>query len=273
MTSALDAALSGMLEQQRNIELIANNLSNVNTTGYKRASVHFQDVLNTAEILAALRGQLPAGQTADSSAGVQSTSVRRSFAQGTLVPTERSLDFAVAGDGFFRLRQADGTFAYARDGSFQQGVDGRITSTHGYFLDPPMQLPAVFSDLRLEADGTVTVRRPFTEAEVAALKPGDPRDGVREQVGRIQLFRFPNPGGLTSAGQNLYHESAESQAAIEGAPGVEGMGLVRSGWLEASNVDVAEEMTALTLASRTYQLNLTAYRTIDEMLRQAGQLP
>ncbi len=272
MTSSLDAALSGLLEQQRSLELIANNLANVNTTGYKRAQVHFQDVLDTAQILAALRGELPPAD-ASTSAGVQSSTLRRTFTQGPITPTQRELDFAIEGDGFFRLALPDGSFGYTRDGTLQLGADGRVTSAHGYPLEPPITLPPVYRDLRVESDGSITVRRPLTEAELAGLRPDQPRDGVRENVGTLQLVRFANTDGLSALGENLFAETAESQAPIEGQPGIDGMGFVRSGFLEASNVDVAEEMTAMTLASRSYQLNLTAYRTIDEMLRAAGQLP
>jgi flagellar basal-body rod protein FlgG len=272
MTASLDAALSGMLEHQRNMELIANNLANVNTTAYKRVGVHFQDLLNTAELLAATRGELPAGETVETSAGVQSTGTSRSFAQGSLTPTGRTLDLAISGDGFFRVLMDDGSVAYTRDGTFSQGVDGRITTADGYTLEPAITLPSVYTDLKLDADGTIRVKRPLTESEVAALEPGDARDGIRETVGQVTLVRFPNASGLTSIGSNLFVESVESQAPIEGQPGVEGMGTVVSGWVEGSNVDIAEEMTNLTFANRAYQLNLTAYRTIEEMLRQAGQI-
>src|SRR5437762_4631664 len=135
MSSSLDAAVSGMIEQQRNLELIANNLANVNTTGYKRLSVHFQDVLNNVTAL------VTDPNAALSGAGVVSTAVTRSFGQGSLTPTGRGLDFAISGDGFFRVTLEDATPAYTRDGTFVIGVDGRLTTADGYLLDPPITVP------------------------------------------------------------------------------------------------------------------------------------
>ncbi len=272
MSGSLDAAYSGMIEQQRNMELIANNLANVNTTGYKRVKIHFEDLLDAAKLQAAAKGELPAGETAASSLGVATTGFTRDFDQGSLTPTGNPLDFAISGDGFFKVQYGDGKVAYTRDGSFQIGVDGRLTTPSGYAIDPSVSLPLTWDDMKVDGQGGITVRQPLSKEEIAALKPGDARDGKRVEVGKISLVRFPNPAGLTSIGQNLFLESAESQAPIDGTPGVDGMGGVYSGWLEASNVDVAEEMVNLTFANRGYQLNVTTYQTIQEMLRKAGEL-
>jgi flagellar basal-body rod protein FlgG len=272
MSGSLDAAYSGMIEQQRNIELIANNLANVNTTAYKRVKIHFEDLLDAAKLAAAARGELPAGEAPASALGVATTGFTRDFEQGSLTPTGNPLDFAISGDGFFRVQYGDGEFAYTRDGTFRLGVDGRLSTSGGYVVDPPVSLPLTWDDMKVDAQGTISVRRPLTEAEIAGLKPGDPRDGRRETVGTVALVRFPNPAGLTSIGQNLFAESPASQAPIEGVPGVDGLGTVYSGWLEAANVDVAEEMTNLTFANRGYQLNVTTYQTIQDMLRRAGEL-
>ncbi len=272
MSGSLDAAFSGMIEQQRNMEVIANNLANVNTTGYKRVKIHFEDLLDTAKIAAAARGELPAGESPTSSLGVATTGFTRDFQQGSLTPTGNPLDFAISGDGFFRVQHGEGEVAYTRDGTFRIGVDGRLATSGGYPLDPPVSLPLTWDDMKVDAKGSISVRRPLSQDEIAGLKPGDPRDGKRVVVGNVTLVRFPNPSGLTSVGQNLFTESAESQAPIEGIPTVEGMGQIYSGWLEAANVDIAEEMTNLTFANRGYQLNVTTYQTIQEMLRKAGEL-
>jgi len=262
MSTSLDAAVSGMVEQQRNLELISNNLANVNTPGYKRLSVHFQDVLSDAV----------AGDNTGGGSGVRTSAATRSFGQGSLTPTGRDLDFAISGDGFFKVKLEDGTAGYTRDGTFFVGVDGRLTTANGYILDPSITVPLVYSDLKVDGEGNVSVRRPLTDAEMAALKPGEPRDGKRETIGQFKLVRFPNPVGLTSVGQSIFVETEASQAPIEGTTGVEGMGSVYAGWLESSNVDIALEMSNLSLASRSYALSFTAFKTIEEMLRQAGQV-
>lgn len=272
MTSSLDAALSGLVENQRNLELIANNLANVNTVGYKRAEVHFQDLLDTTAIVDALNGTLPEDETLATSSGVITNSVSRIFTQGPLLSSDRPLDFAIVGDGFFRVLQEDGTRAYTRDGTFQLDGLGRIVTSDGQPIEPAITMPAGFSDLRISIDGEMTVLRAYTQTELDALGPDESRSGIRETVGQIQLTRFVNPAGLVSIGANLFVETEESLAPIDALPGETGMGIVRNGWVEGSNVQLAREMTQLVIASRAYQINLVAYQTIDEMLKEANQL-
>ncbi len=271
-TWSLDAARSGMLSQQRNLELIANNLANVNTTGYKSAKMHFQDVLDASEILDVLNGSAPADGELSASSGVEVAGVSRDLAQGTLRPTDRQLDFAVVGTGYFRIRVDDGVTAYSRDGVFGLDGDNNLVTQSGYFVEPGLDLPVDFSEMRIGVDGTVTVVRPQTQAELDSLPPEAPRDGIRVEVGRIGLTRFVNPGGLESIGENLFQATEESQGPIDGFPGEDGLGEVFSGWLEASNVDIATEMTSLVLATRAYQLNVSAYQTLEQMLSDANQL-
>ncbi len=269
VTLSIDAAISGMVEQQRNIELIANNLANVNSAGYKRAKIHFQDVLNTAAVFSSLAGN---AETPASSAGVATAGITRDFSQGSLQPSGREMDFAIAGDGFFRVKLDDGTFAYTRAGMFSLDGTGRVVTVSGELLDPPLQLPPRFRDLRIDDVGVISVTRDLTPEELEALGPYEPRDGKRVIAGQIDIYRFPNPGGLAAIGNSRFRETPESQAAIEGKPGSNGMGIVYSGWLEASNVDIATEMTGLVIAKRGYQLNLVAYKTIEEMLSKVNQV-
>lgn len=272
MTSSLDAALSGMLAHERGIDLIANNLANVNTSGYKRAVVHFQDMLDSAQVLAALNGEVPPGGALVTSSGVATTDVVRDFATGPLQATGRDLDFAIAGDGFFRVRQDDGSLAYTRSGNFSLDANRRLVTANGQVLEPELVMPLGYHGMAVDRDGTVTAMRPYTEAELAALDPGAMTDGVREEIGQLTLTRFPNPAGLDAIGRNLYLETERSQGPIDGAPGTDGLGEVHRGFLEAANVDLATEMTMLVLTSRAYQLNLNAYRTIEQMLSSANQL-
>ncbi|TAJ18026.1 MAG: flagellar hook basal-body protein [Dehalococcoidia bacterium] len=270
MSLSIDAAISGMVEQQRNIELIANNLANVNSAGYKRAKIHFQDVLNTAAVFSSLSGggeQQPA-----SSAGVATAGITRDFSQGSLQPSGRDMDFAISGDGFFRVKLDDGSYAYTRAGMFTLDGSGRVVTVSGEVMDPALQLPPRFRDLRVDDVGVITVTRDLTQEELDALGPYDPRDGKRIVAGQMTLFRFPNPTGLAAIGNSRFKATPESQEAIEGKPGDEGMGVVYSGWLEASNVDIATEMTGLVIAKRGYQLNLVAYKTIEEMLSKVNQV-
>ena len=141
MTSSLDAALSGMLMHEHGLDLIANNLANVNTSGYKRAVVHFQDVLNSAQVLAVLNGQVPPDGALSTSAGVGATTVTRDFTTGPLQPTGRDLDFAISGDGFFRVRQDDGSIAYTRSGAFNMDGNRRLVTSSGQVLDPDLVMP------------------------------------------------------------------------------------------------------------------------------------
>jgi flagellar basal-body rod protein FlgG len=271
MALSLDAAVSGMIQQQRNIEAIANNLANVNSTGYKRVKIHVQDILNSSAVFAALTGTV-AQDDVSASAGVSTAAMTRDFSQGTLQPTSRQMDFAINGDGFFRIRLDDGSTAYTRSGIFLLDGEGKVTTASGELLDPPLQLPPRFTGLRIEVNGEVSVIRDYTDEELANLGPFDPRDGIRVAVGQIELARFSNPAGLESIGNSRYRETPESQPPIFGEPGADGMGTVFSGWLEASNVDIATEMTGLVMAKRGYQLNLVAFRTIEEMLSQANDV-
>lgn len=269
MPLSIDAAISGMVEQQRNIELIANNLANVNSAGYKRMKIHFQDVLNTATAFSSVAaGQAPPAN----SAGVATAGVSRDFTQGSLQPSGRDMDFAISGDGFFRVKLDDGSFAYTRAGMFTVDGTGRVVTLSGELLDPQLQLPPLFRGLSIDDSGQVMVTRDFMDEELATLGEFEPHDGKRVVAGQLLLYRFPNPQGLAAIGNSRYAETPVSQAAIEGKPNENGMGAVYSGWLEASNVDIATEMTGLVIAKRGYQLNMVAYKTIEDMLTKVNHV-
>ena len=272
MAVSLDAALSGLLQQQRNIELIANNLSNVNTAGYKRVEVHFEDVLDTVQILEVLQGERIVGD-ADVPSGTLTDAVDRSFEQGPLLPTGRQLDFTIIGEGLFAVRLEEGGTAYTRAGNFLLDANGNLVTQDGLPLEPPITLPDGWRDLEIGSDGTVSVLRPATQAEIDAAPDGLAFDGIREDVGQLQLSRFDNPQWLASLGANLYVATAESGAAITGAPNSDELGGVVSGVLEGSNVELASEMSSLIIASRAYQMNLRAYQSVEEMLSGVNQMP
>ncbi|MEZ4502190.1 MAG: flagellar hook-basal body complex protein [Dehalococcoidia bacterium] len=272
MTISLDAALSGLLEQQRSMENIANNIANANTTGYKRLRIHFSALLDSAQIIQALNGEIPTTD-ATTAGGVETASVERVFQQGTLQESPSMLDFAIVGPGLFRVTLEDGSPGYTRDGAFHLDASGALVMADGTQLDPPIVLPEATSGLRVGNDGHVYATRAMTEDELAARDPDDVTTTIEEDLGPLTLVRFEHPEALISLGRNIYVDSPDSGPPIEGVAGDPGFGTVTNGFLEASNVEVAEELTQLIAASRAYQINLSAYRTIEEMLRQAGQLP
>jgi flagellar basal-body rod protein FlgG len=272
MTVSIDAALSGMLEHQRKIEMTSNNLANANTTGYKRVSVHFQALLDSAEILQAAQGTIPV-QDATTEGGVGTAAIDRVFEQGTPQPTDSQTDFAIVGPGLFRVALEDGTVAYTRDGSFRVDANRQLVMADGTRLEPAMTLPEVYTSITVDGTGTLFASRPMTAEELAARAPDNRSTVVAVEVGRFSLARFDNPQALLGIGSNLYLATPGSGPAVDGGPGDPGFGDLQGSRLESSNVDMGTELTNLIVASRSFQMNLQAYRTISEMLRQAGELP
>ena len=166
----------------------------------------------------------------------------------------------------------DGSNAYTRDGVFELDGNNNLVTQSGYFVEPTLALAISFRSMEIGSHGTVTVIRDYTQAELDASPSDAPRDGIREDVSRMGIIRLVNPGGLESVGERLFQATADSQPPIVGVPSEDGMCEVLSGWLEASNVSIATEMTQLVLASRSYQLNLSAFKTLKRMLSEANQL-
>jgi flagellar basal-body rod protein FlgG len=272
MTLSIDAALSGMLEHQRKIEMTSNNIANANTTGYKRVSVHFQALLDSAEVLHAVQGTRPVNE-ATTAGGVATSAIDRVFEQGTVQPSESEFDFAIIGPGLFKVALEDGSAAYTRDGTFRIDATRQIVMADGTRLEPAITMPEVYTGVSVDETGRLMAVRPMTEEELAAREPENTSTTVAIEVGRFTLARFENPEALAGIGKNLYIPTFASGPAIEGAPGDAGFGQVANYRLEASNVDMGTELTNLIVASRSFQMNLQAYRTISEMLRQAGELP
>lgn len=271
MPTSLDAALGGMLQQQRNLELIAGNLANVNTIGYKRASVRFQDVLDTATVVKAIEGNFADTENAIAPSEVEFEVIERIYTQGSLIESPQPLDVAVSGRGFFRLKVEDGSFVYSRDGGFRLDAQSRLVTHTGALVDPPITFPPLYANVRVLTDGSVMVRRAYTAEELAALPQGAQINGVDESIGRIGLTRFSNLVAVKSIGNSLYIAD-EGAGVIDGFPGDPSFGVVQGGFLEASNVDVAREMVGLIIATRVYQLNVAAYKTIRDMLDDANEL-
>ncbi|MCL4510610.1 MAG: flagellar basal-body rod protein FlgG [Bacteroidetes bacterium] len=260
MDRALKTAASGMYAQQLNVDAIANNLANVNTTAFKQTRVEFQDLMYET-----LRGTgIPDQQGGTPPAELQvgdgtvPSSTTRNFGQGDLQPTQNQLDFAIQGDGFFRIRKPDGTEAYTRDGSFKVSGDGNLVTSNGYLVDPGFTIPQDTTGLQVKTDGTI-------EATVSGQT-------TPVTLGQFELAKFVNPAGLHAVGSNLYEETVASGTPILGNPSSTGFGDVLQGYLESSNVSIVKEMVKMIEAERAYELNSKAIQTADNMMQLANNI-
>jgi len=247
-----------MQSQQTNLDVIANNLANVNTTGFKKTKAEFQDLLyQTVRAPGSDQGagnQLPTGIHIGHGSRLVATS--KIFTTGELTQTGERLDVAIQGDGFFEVQMPDGSKAFTRDGALKTASDGRITTSDGLVVQGGFQpIPAGTTSISIAPTGEVTTN--------GANGP---------QTFRVQLARFANPAGLENVGRNLYHETQASGAAEIGNPGENGFGELQQGYLEMSNVKVVEEMVNLIVAQRTYEVNSKAVQAADEMMQLSNNL-
>jgi flagellar basal-body rod protein FlgG len=260
MMRSLWTAGSGMLAQQLNIDNIANNLANVNTTGYKKSRVDFQDLLyqtiRAAGTPVIQGAQVPTGIQIGH--GVRPVSTQKIFTQGEFKPTDGPLDINIEGEGFFQVLMPDSSIAYTRDGSFKRDGEGRVVTSDGFPIAPELTLPEDATDISISTDGNISIR----------VKGQD----NPQSIGQIELVRFVNPAGLKSVGRNLYKNTAASGEAIFGTPGLDGFGTLAHGYLEMSNVQVVEEMVSMIVAQRAYEVNSKAIQAADEMLQTANNL-
>ncbi|HPR08775.1 MAG TPA: flagellar basal-body rod protein FlgG [Denitromonas sp.] len=260
MIRSLWIARTGLDAQQTQLDVVSNNLANVSTTGFKRSRAVFEDLLYQT-----LRqpGAQSTQQTQISSGlqigtGVRPVATERIHTQGNLQQTGNGLDVAVQGEGFFQIQLPDGTTAYTRDGSFQLDNQGQMVTASGYPLSPAIIIPSDTLSMTIGKDGTVSVQQ---SGQVSPT-----------QVGTIQLATFVNSGGLQSAGENLYLETASSGTPTPNTPGSNGAGVLNQNYVETSNVNVAEELVQLITTQRAYELNSRAIQTSDQMLGRLTQL-
>jgi flagellar basal-body rod protein FlgG len=255
MDASMWIAKTGLDAQQTRMSVISNNLANVNTTGFKRDRASFEDMLY--QNLRQPGSQVNAGEQAPTGlmlgTGVRIVATEKTHTQGSLVTTKNALDLAVQGEGFFQIAQSDGTIAYTRDGSFKLSSTGQLVTANGAALQPAITIPANVASISVGQDGTVSV-------ETAA-------GGGAQVIGQIQIARFANPAGLQSMGQNLMKETTASGAPQVGQAGVAGAGQLMQGALEASNVNVVEEMVNMIETQRAYEINSKAISAVDGMLR------
>ena len=259
MEAALWVAKTGLDAQQTQMTVTSHNLANVNTTGYKKSRAAFNDLLyqNVNQVGGATSQTTQSPTGLQLGTGVRVVATEDSYTQGTLNTTGNSLDLAVNGQGFFQILMPDGTMAYTRDGDFQLNAQGQVVNSSGYALQPGLTIPQNAQSVTIGADGAVTVLMPGQTAPT--------------QVGTIQLANFINPAGLQKLGGNLAAESASSGTPVTGTPGLNGLGSLSQGTLEASNVDVVEEMVNMIETQRAYEMNSKAVQTTDQMLQFAAQ--
>jgi flagellar basal-body rod protein FlgG len=253
-------AKTGLDAQQTQLDVIANNLANVSTNGFKRSRAVFEDLLyqtlRQPGAQSSQQTQLSSGLQIGT--GVRPVATVRIFTQGNIQQTGNPLDVAIQGNGFFQVLQPDGSTAYTRDGSFQLDSQGALVTSSGYHVQPQITIPANALSITIGQDGTVSV------LQAGATKP--------TQVGTLQLVSFVNPAGLQSAGENLYLETASSGTAGANTPGTNGLGRLSAGNLETSNVNVVEEMVNMIQTQRAYEVNSKAITTSDQMLQKLAQL-
>ena len=260
MIRSLWIARTGLDAQQTSLDVIANNLANTSTNGFKQARPVFEDLLyqtlRQPGAQSSQSTQIPSGLQLGT--GVRPVSTARIHTQGSLQQTGNDLDVAISGAGFFQILLPDGTTAYTRDGSFQRDNQGQLVTANGYAVQPSITIPSDALTVTISNDGVVSI----TQAGNAAPT----------QVGSLQLATFINVGGLQSMGENLYMETASSGAPTPSTPGTNGAGVINQRYVEASNVNVAQELVSMIQTQRAYELNSKVVSTSDQMLARLTQL-
>jgi flagellar basal-body rod protein FlgG len=260
MIRSLWISKTGLDAQQIQMDVIANNLANVSTNGFKRARAVFEDLLyqtlRQPGAQSSQQTQLPSGLQLGT--GVRPVATERIFTQGNLQQTGNSRDVAIQGSGFFQVLLPDGTTAYTRDGAFQSDSQGQLVTSSGFPVQPAITIPPNTLSITIARDGTVSVTVPGTSAPT--------------QVGSMQLVNFINPAGLQSMGENLYLQTASSGTPNPNTPGTNGLGLLNQGYVETSNVSVVEELVNMIQTQRAYEINSKAIQTSDQMLQKLAQL-
>ncbi len=258
---SLNIAATGMMAQQLNVEVISNNIANMRTTGFKRQRAEFQDLLyqnlrRIGSTSSETGSVVPSGVQVG--AGVKTGATYRIMTQGTLIRTEKTLDVALRGEGYFQIELPDGRTAYSRDGAFERNADGTLVTIDGYTVQPSISIPADARSISINAEGTV---------EVLVGTSTTPQN-----VGQISLARFANPAGLEGIGDNMFLETPSSGSATTGTAGSTGFGNLSQGYLEQSNVNAVSEISDLIMAQRAYEMNTKVITVSDEMMSSTASL-
>ena len=260
MIRSLWISKTGLDAQQTQMDVIANNLANVSTNGFKRSRAVFEDLLyqtlRQPGAQSSQQTQLPSGLQVGT--GVRPVATERVFTQGNLQQTGNSKDVAIQGQGFFQVLMPDGTTSYTRDGSFQSDSQGQLVTSSGYQVHPNITIPVNALSITVGRDGTVSITQPGATAPV--------------EVGTLQLATFINPVGLQSVGENFYVETFSSGPPNINSPGIDGAGVLNQGYVETSNVNVVEELVNMIQTQRAYEINSKAIQTSDQMLQRLTQM-
>lgn len=260
MMRSLYTASTGMLAQQLQIDNTSNNIANVNTIGFKSSRAEFADLMyQTLEYAGTGTSQITKSPTGiEVGLGVRPTAITKIFTEGNLKQTGNNLDVAITGKGFFRIELPDGTQSYSRNGAFKLDENGTIVNSDGYRLVPEIVVPDDATDISIGTDGIVSV-----------IQPGQTQ---ATQIGQITTINFINPAGLHSLGDTLFLETEASGVPIEDTPGLNGLGILRQGFVELSNVQLVVELTELITGQRAYEADSKAITTSDEMLQTVVNL-
>ncbi len=260
MLKALNTAATGMAAQQTNMDVIANNLANVSSNGFKRSRAEFEDLMYQTQkepgAASGLNAVSPTG--VQTGLGVRTASVQKDFEIGSVKATKNPLDLSIGGNGFFAVQTSDGQIAYTRDGSFKKDPNGKIVDRNGNSLQPEITIPPNAAGIEISPNGQVQV------VLGNSITP--------QSVGQIQVVNFVNPAGLKSMGKNLFMPSQASGVAQQGVPGQNGLGAISQGELETSNVNIVDEMVNMITAQRAYETNSKVIQASDQMLQYMNNL-
>ncbi|MEK6257867.1 MAG: flagellar basal-body rod protein FlgG [Planctomycetota bacterium] len=261
MMKALFTSATGMQAHSTVVDTTANNLANVDTTGFKRSQVEFQDLLYQTLRMPGTQGatglEVPTGIQIGS--GVRTAGISKVFSPGVIENTNNDFDLSISGQGFFQILMPNGDFRYTRDGSFRPNSTGQLVTADGFILQPPIAIPNDTLSVTIGVDGTVSV-----------YTAGSPTNATN--LGNISLTRFANPSGLSSEGRNLFGETTASGAPLQGTPGENGLGTLQQGFLERSNVQVVTELIRLITAQRAFEASQRCVLTSDQMLQTTNNM-
>jgi len=259
---ALNTAALGMDAQQKTVDNIANNLANVNTTGFKKSTIAFQDLfyqnISTSKRGDGVTARTNEGPQLQIGHGAKPAATVRNFTAGSIQETGRSLDIAINGDGFFQVEMPDGSIAYSRDGNLTMDSTGRLITQSGLPLADFIDIPEDVVSLNISQGGLVSAQLSGSQGQI--------------DLGQIELARFVNQGGLSALGDNLYSETEASGMPFFGAPGMDGFGTLQQGFLEQSNVDIVTEMVNMIKAQRAYETNSKMVQTAEDMMAMTNQI-
>lgn len=260
MMQSLYTASTGMIGMQTQINTTANNISNVNTIGFKKSRAEFADLMyKVMEYAGTSTSDVTKSPTGiENGLGVRPTAINKIFSEGSLKQTDNQLDLAITGRGFLKLELPDGTEVYTRNGALKVDQDGTLVNSDGYKIIPEIVIPPDATSVSIGVDGIITV-----------IQPGQSQ---ATQIGQLTLTNYINPAGLHSMGDNLYMETDSSGQPVEGTPGVDGLGVIRQGFVELSNVELVVELTDLITGQRAYDANSKVITTSDEMLQTTNSL-